>query len=490
VIAGGSVGTTGERSSFSNYGTNLELVAPGESILSTVPGSTYGLKSGTSMACPHVSGVAALVLSRYPGMSNEEVRERLTDTADDLGSPGKDLQYGYGRVDAFAALGGGEAVLPTIESDTDAVVRRENVTLTVTGEGYREYWLSIDDAGLADAGMYPQIVPDQQDVTPGISSGEISGSAGFDETECRVLMPGSGTARIRYTTNFSTAARPFNITIADPKDPVLSDSILVSVNPGTVTITAGDRDRFFFGEEVTFNGTNTDNRSTWLYLAGPGLEAAAGMAQVPVTGDGNWSYVWDTGALEGVLEDGTYTIYAVSGPKTPDELDGVASATISLELLNSPWPAPSITEISPDWVYASGEPATVRINGSGFVDGATVLLTRTGYTDISATGVWSNGTDTLSAVFDLGTAQAGVWGVMVRNPDGKTALLPDAISVRVKGDLNSNGLPDIGDAALVAYMVVGKTQQDLLADFNDNGVVDIGDAARIAYFVVGRISEL
>jgi hypothetical protein len=79
---------------------------------------------------------------------------------------------------------------------------------------------------------------------------------------------------------------------------------------------------------------------------------------------------------------------------------------------------------------------------------------------------------------------------MVRNPDGKTALLPDAISVRVKGDLNSNGLPDIGDAALVAYMVVGKTQQDLLADFNDNGVVDIGDAARIAYFVVGRISEL
>jgi hypothetical protein len=204
-------------------------------------------------------------------MSNEEVRERLTDTADDLGSPGKDLQYGYGRVDAFAALGGGEAVLPTIESDTDAVVRRENVTLTVTGEGYREYWLSIDDAGLADAGMYPQIVPDQQDVTPGISSGEISGSAGFDETECRVLMPGSGTARIRYTTNFSTAARPFNITIADPKDPVLSDSILVSVNPGTVTITAGDRDRFFFGEEVTFNGTNTDNRSTWLYLPDPAL---------------------------------------------------------------------------------------------------------------------------------------------------------------------------------------------------------------------------
>jgi len=490
VIAVGSVGKTGLCSSFSNYGTNLELVAPGESILSTTPGNTYGLRSGTSMACPHVSGVAALLLSRYPGMSNLEVRKRLAGTADDLGSPGKDARYGYGLVNAFAALGGGESALLTIESDAEAVVRGENITLTLTGEGYREYWLSIDDAGLAGAGRYPRVAPGQQGILPG----EISGSAGFNETACRVIMPESGIARVRYATGFSTVAQLFAFTVTDPKDPSFSETINVSVNPGTVTITTGDRDRFFFGEEVTLSGINTDNESTWLYMTGPGLDAGGagliepGMVQVPVTGDGNWSFVWGTGALEGVLENGTYTLYAVSGPKAADELDGFASATASLELLNSGWPAPDITEISPDMVFAGDSSAAILITGSGFVDGATVLLKREGYQDIIATGVHGNDTNVISATFDL--RAAGVWDIAVRNADGKTALLPGAFTIRVKGDLNGNDLVDIEDAALVAYMVVGNVPEDLLADFNGDGVVDVGDAAKIAYFVVGRIGEL
>ena len=492
VIAVGSVGKTGLRSPFSNYGTNLELVAPGESILSTAPGNTYSLKSGTSMACPHVSGVAALVLSRYPGMSNLEVRKRLADTADDLGSPGKDARYGYGLVNAFAALGGGEAVPPTIESDAEAVVRGENITLTLTGEGYREYRLSINDTGLTDASRYPRVAPGQQGILPG----EISGSAGFDETACRVIMPESGTARVRYATGFSTVAQPFTVTVTDPKDPSLSDTINVSVNPGTVTITTGDRDCFFFGEEITLNGTNTDNRSTWLYMTGPGLDAGGaglsgpGMVQFPVTGDGNWSYVWDTGTLEGLFENGTYTLYAVSGPKTADELGGVASATVSLELLNSPWPAPGITAISPEMVFVSNNPVTIQITGSGFVDGATVLMKRAGYQDIIATEVHGSDADTISATFDLTTPRNGTWSIVVWNPDGKKALFPDALSIRVKGDFKGDGVVDIGDVALVAYMVVGKTPEDLLADFNGNGIIDIGDAAKIAYFMVGRIGGL
>ncbi len=490
VIAVGSVGTTGLCSSFSNYGTSLELVAPGESILSTTPGNAYGQKSGTSMACPHVSGVAALLFSRYPGMSNIEVRERMTETADDLGSPGKDARYGYGLVNAFAALGGGESALLTIESDAEAVVRGENITLTLTGEGYREYRLSINDTGLAGAGRYPWVAPGQQGILPW----EISGSAGFDETACRVIMPESGIARVRYATGFSTVARPFTITVTDPKDPSFSETINVSVNPGTVTITTGDRDRFFFGEEVTLSGINTDNESTWLYMTGPGLDTGGaglidpGMVQVPVTGDGNWSFVWDTGALEGVLENGTYTLYAVSGPKAADELEGFASATVSLELLNSGWPAPGITEISPDTVFAGNSSAAIMITGSGFVDGATVLLKREGYQDIIATGVHGNDTNVIFATFDL--RAAGVWDIAVRNADGKTALLPGAFTIRVKGDLNGNDLVDIEDAALVAYMVVGNVSEDLLADFNGDGVVDVGDAAKIAYFVVGRIGEL
>lgn len=471
VIAAGSVGRTGLRSSFSNYGAGLELVAPGEAILSTAPGSTYTTKSGTSMACPHISGVAALIFSRYPGMSNQEVRARLAETADDLGVPGRDTLYGYGQVNAFAALGGGEVIPPAIGADYETVVRGENITLTLTGEGYREYQLSIDDAG-----MYPEFIPGQQ--------------------EGRVIMPGSGVVRAWYATGFSTDARPFTITVTDPKDASLYDTITVSVIPGTVTITAGDRDSFFFGEEVTLSGINTDNRSTWLYMTGPGLDAGGAglswteMVQVPVADDGNWSFVWDTEVFEGVLDDGTYTLYAVSGPRTADELEGVASATVALELLNSRWPAPDIAGISPDMAFTDDRSATILITGSGFFDGATALLKREGGWEIVATGVVVNDTNAISATFDLAEAGAGMWDVVVRNVDGKTALLPGAFTIRVKGDFNNNGHVDIGDAAFVAYMVVGNVPEDLLADFNGDGVVDIGDAAKIAHFVVGRISEL
>ncbi len=464
VIAVGSVGRTGLWSSFSNYGSNLELVAPGEAILSTAPGSTYTLKSGTSMACPHISGVAALLFSRYPGMSNLDVRRRLTETADDLGAPGRDTRYGYGLVNAFAALGGGEAAPPTIEADAATVVRGENITLTLTGEGYREYWLSIDGTG-----MYPETAPDQY--------------------EGRVIMAESGVVRAWYTTNFSTAARPFTITITDPKDASLYDTTTVSVIPGAVTITTGGRDSFFFGEEIILSGINTDNRSTWLYMTGAGL-SGDDMVQVPVADDGNWSFVWDTGVFEGMLEDGIYTLYAVSGPRTADDLGGVASATVSLELLNSRWPAPDIAGISPDGAFAGDDSATILITGSGFFDGAAAFLKREGGREIVATGVVVNDTSSLSATFDLAGAGAGAWDVAVRNVDGKVALLPGTFTIRVKGDLNNNGRVDIGDAALVAYMVVGNVPEDLDADFNGDGIVDIGDAAKIAHFIVGRISAL
>jgi len=60
----------------------------------------------------------------------------------------------------------------------------------------------------------------------------------------------------------------------------------------------------------------------------------------------------------------------------------------------------------------------------------------------------------------------------------------------VRGDFNGNGEVDIGDVAMVAYMVVGKTPHDLRADFNGNGIVDIGDASKIAYFFVKKIDSL
>ena len=92
--------------SFSNYGNKIELAAPGVNIYSTFLNGAYASLSGTSMAAPHVTGVAALVWSRFPDYSNDQVRMVLDNTADDLGSPGWDQYFGYGRVDAYLAMQG------------------------------------------------------------------------------------------------------------------------------------------------------------------------------------------------------------------------------------------------------------------------------------------------------------------------------------------------------------------------------------------------
>lgn len=82
----------------------MDLVAPGVSIYSTIPGGDYETYTGTSMACPMVAGVCALMLSSDPTYSNDEIRTRLTEFAVDRPPAGKDDQFGYGLVHAVPAV--------------------------------------------------------------------------------------------------------------------------------------------------------------------------------------------------------------------------------------------------------------------------------------------------------------------------------------------------------------------------------------------------
>ncbi len=89
---------------FSNFGaTSVDLGAPGQEILSTVPGNNYAVFNGTSMATPHVSGVAALLLSEFPGLSAQDVKERILETVDPIPAL-EGITVSEGRLNAFNAL--------------------------------------------------------------------------------------------------------------------------------------------------------------------------------------------------------------------------------------------------------------------------------------------------------------------------------------------------------------------------------------------------
>ena len=109
VIAVAATDITDTRWSESEHGPFIDLVAPGLHILSTYwfrGAHDYTWADGTSMAAPHVSGVAALVWSINPEYTNDEVEERIERGADDLGTPGWDQYYGWGKVNAYKAVAG------------------------------------------------------------------------------------------------------------------------------------------------------------------------------------------------------------------------------------------------------------------------------------------------------------------------------------------------------------------------------------------------
>jgi len=90
---------------FSNTGNNIDLAAPGVSILTTViTTNVYAFGGGTSMSSPIAAGVAALVMSANPNLTGTQVEAILKNNADDLGSAGWDTSFGYGRVNAFRAV--------------------------------------------------------------------------------------------------------------------------------------------------------------------------------------------------------------------------------------------------------------------------------------------------------------------------------------------------------------------------------------------------
>lgn len=136
VIIVGATTSSDTKASFSNYGPAIDVVAPGVDIRSTLRNSSYGLMSGTSMAAPCANGVLAMIYARYPWMTPDEAEAHLFATCVDLGTPGKDNTFGWGRVDLGNAYEATKMVVPSTAT----------VTFGTQTEGTLQSFVLSDDA--------------------------------------------------------------------------------------------------------------------------------------------------------------------------------------------------------------------------------------------------------------------------------------------------------------------------------------------------------
>jgi subtilisin family serine protease len=187
VIAVGATDDTNRRASFSNYGSNLDLVAPGVMIYSTQGGSGYQYLSGTSAAAPHVAGVAAVMLSVAPALEPDEVSSIMNQTATDISQPSYDPTTGWGIVNMFRAVESVSAPTVTITEYPEFV--EPNATYSIS------WMVSGGDPGVIESttlfwGTSPTAIDTATTVFSGTTWAVFT-------VEALPSLPGNGTLYLR-----------------------------------------------------------------------------------------------------------------------------------------------------------------------------------------------------------------------------------------------------------------------------------------------------
>jgi len=266
-------------------GRKPDLSAPGESVISSVPGGQYEAWNGTSMATPHVAATVALMLQADPGLDLEEILTRLMVSAVDLGDPGYDHGIGYGRLDCFAAVtsvesGGFLVTGPGPDYDNGPIVR------LYTPEQDAEAGHQFSAYGVPHYGV-------------NVSCGDIDGDGRSE------IITGAGPGDV-----FGPHVRGFSLL----DSPVPGVSFLAyGTNKFGVNVAAGDIDADGFCEIVTGAGPGAvfgPHVRGWNYDGSGGVTAIPGISYFAY-GTPKWGVNVSCGDIDG---DGYDEIVTGAGP--------------------------------------------------------------------------------------------------------------------------------------------------------------------------------
>ncbi len=179
VIAVAATDQNDDRAHFSNYGNWVDLAAPGVSILSTLRNDNYGSYSGTSMACPHVSGLAALILTKDPTLPNNEVKTILVENTDNINT---DQYVGSGRINAQKCLEGTPSIFELTPENYEARLEQGEAASTTfeiwTDRSSLDFYIQADQDWISVSPNHGTLIKNEvEEITVTINTnGLLNGS--------------------------------------------------------------------------------------------------------------------------------------------------------------------------------------------------------------------------------------------------------------------------------------------------------------------------
>ena len=288
MIAVSATDSYDNRASFSSYGAFVSLSAPGAGIYTTVMGGGYGAVNGTSFASPVAAAVAALVMSANPSLSADQVKNILFTTAVDLGTAGRDIYFGYGRVNAAAAVAAAKSMpAPDTTAPTVAIA---NPVGGSTVSGLVSIGVNAaDNVGVARVDLK---------VNGTVVASDIAGPYAFSWDSSSVANGMNNLVAIAYDAAGNVASSStVAVNVANAAPAIVADTtapVLAIANPtsgmvsGTVNVTLNASDN---------SGAAGINMS--VYIDGQLKASGAGSSL---------SYSWNTRKLA----SGTHTVQAVA----------------------------------------------------------------------------------------------------------------------------------------------------------------------------------